>query len=83
MSKLGWISQMDEKEVNITDAGNSEGTSKKLRFKTKYARIGFVSFVVIASSIVFYFCLFENRTLFGFLRSILFNLFGIFTHSEF
>lgn len=62
---------MDEKEVNITDAGNSEGTSKKLRFKTKYARIGFVSFVVIASSIVFYFCLFENRTLFGFLRSIL------------
>ena len=61
----------DEKEVNITDAGNSEGTSKKLRFKTKYARIGFVSFVVIASSIVFYFCLFENRTLFGFLKSIL------------
>ena len=32
---------MDEKEVNITDAGNAEGTSKKLRFKTKYARIGF------------------------------------------
>ena len=62
---------MDEKEVNITDADNSEGTSKKLRFKTKYARIGFVSFVVIASSIVFYFCLFENRTLFGFLKSIL------------
>lgn len=56
---------MDSENNNLpSDSG------KKSRFKTKYGRIGIVAFIVIACSILFYFAFFEDKTLFGFIKSI-------------
>lgn len=47
---------------------------RKKTFKTKYGKIGLILFIVVASSILFYFSFFKDRTLFGFLRHIVSTL---------
>lgn len=53
--------------------GEEKGSVRK-HFKNKYARIGIMLFAVIACSILFYFTFFDSHTLFGFIKSIFYNL---------
>lgn len=55
------------------DNNNNEvqtGIIRKTHFKSKYAKIGFVAFVVVAGSILFYFSFFKDHTLFSFIQKI-------------
>lgn len=54
--------------------GPEENKNKKVHFKNKYAKMGFIAFMVVACSIMFYFLFFEDHTLFGLTKKILSSL---------
>lgn len=56
--------------------GNVEKTEqdKKKKIDTKYLKIGAVAFGVIVCTIIFYFALFDNDTLFAFFKKVIKNL---------
>ncbi len=58
---------------NIDNGGirPEEAAPRKSRFRTKYAKIGFIAFLVVAGSILFYFSFFKDRTLFAFIGKIM------------
>lgn len=57
---------MDNNEVKT-----GEASPRKSHFRTKYSKIGFVAFCVVAGSILFYFSFFKDRTLFDFIKKIM------------
>ncbi|MBD5157869.1 MAG: AI-2E family transporter [Butyrivibrio sp.] len=57
------------------DGQETEGkSSRRLHFGNKYVAIGFMLFLVVACSILYYFAFFKDKTLFGLLKSIMSNL---------
>lgn len=59
---------------NSKEKENGEKTSRKLRFQNKYVTIGIMLFIVVACSVLYYFAFFKDKTLFGFMKSIMSNL---------
>lgn len=49
-------------------------STRRFRFKNKYVAIGFMLFVVVACSILYYFAFFKDKTLFGLLKTIMSSL---------